>query len=326
MGVSMPVKVKPMMATLSTLPVDEAAWGFEVKWDGVRTIAHVADGAVRLTSRTLRDVTGVYPDVHTVVEALDGHRAVLDGEIVAFDADGRPSFERLQARMNVVVSGLSDPLVVATPAVYVLFDLLYLDGRSLMALSYEERRAELENLLPAGGEAWQVPAYVRGQGADLLAATKVQRLEGVIAKRLASRYQPGRRGTDWLKVKNVNRQEVVVGGWFAGEGGLTGTVGALAVGYYDDGGVFRYAGRVGTGLTHAERRRLGDLLAPLAIDASPFVGAQPDKKGCHFVRPEVVCEVAFAEWTQVGTLRHPAYKGVRTDKLARHVVRERPEP
>lgn len=318
-----PDTVAPMMASPSAvLPADDGAWGFEVKWDGVRTIAYVEDGAIRLSSRTLRDVTRVYPDVHGVAGALAGRRAVLDGEVVAFDDAGRPSFEKLQSRMNVQVSGMSDPLVAAAPAVYVLFDLLYLDGRSLLDAPYEERRAELDALLPSGGPGWQVPAYVPGNGAAMLAATKAQRLEGVIAKRLGSRYQPGKRGRDWLKVKNVSRQEVVIGGWLPGEGGLTGTLGALAVGVYDDSGSFRYAGRVGTGLTLAERQRLAGLLAPLATGVSPFAGAQPDKPGCVFVRPELVCEVAFAEWTAIGTLRHPAYKGLRHDKAALDVVRE----
>ncbi|PZF82649.1 non-homologous end-joining DNA ligase [Jiangella anatolica] len=311
-----------MMATLSDrLPADDDRWGFEVKWDGVRTIAYVSGGEVKLSSRTLRDVTRVYPDVHGVAAALDGRDAVLDGEIVAFDDTGRPSFEKLQSRMNVEVSGLSDRLVTGAPAVYLLFDLLYLDGRSLLDATYEERRAALDELLPSGGSGWQRPDYVAGNGAAMLEATKAQRLEGVIAKRLASRYQPGKRGTDWLKVKNVNRQEVVIGGWFAGEGGLSGTLGALAIGVYE-GDELRYSGRVGTGFTVAERRRLAGLLAPLASGASPFVGAQPDKRGCVFVRPELVCEVAFAEWTAIGTLRHPAYKGLRTDKPARDVVRE----
>ncbi|TDD64848.1 DNA ligase [Jiangella aurantiaca] len=319
-----PDTITPMMASPSAvLPPDDDAWGFEVKWDGVRTIAYVQDGAIRLSSRTLRDVTRVYPDVHGVAAALDGRNAVLDGEVVAFDDDGRPSFEKLQSRMNVEVSGMADPLVAGAPAVYVLFDLLYLDGRSLLNAPYEERRAELDALLPAGGPGWQVPAYVPGNGSAMLAATKAQRLEGVIAKRLGSRYLPGKRGRDWLKVKNVNRQEVVIGGWLPGEGGLTGTLGALAVGVYDEGGELRYAGRVGTGLTLAERHRLSGLLSPLVAEASPFVGAQPDKRGCVFVRPELVCEVAFAEWTAIGTLRHPAYKGLRHDKQARDVVRER---
>lgn len=318
-----PDTITPMMATLSPqLPPEDGGWGFEVKWDGVRTIAYVEDGRIRLSSRTLRDVTRVYPDVHGVGAALDGRDAVLDGEVVAFDDTGRPSFEKLQSRMNVEVRGLDDPLVAGAPAVYVLFDLLYLDGRSLLNASYEERRAELDALLPAGGPGWTVPAYVPGDGAAMLAATRAQRLEGVIAKRLASRYQPGKRGHDWLKVKNVDRQEVVIGGWLPGEGGLAGTIGALAVGVYDDEGELRYAGRVGTGLTLAERRRLAGLLAPLATGESPFAGAQPDKPGCVFVRPELVCEVAFTEWTAIGTLRHPAYKGLRHDKPPRDVVRE----
>ncbi|WP_162606074.1 hypothetical protein [Jiangella aurantiaca] len=145
-----------------------------------------------------------------------------------------------------------------------------------------------------------------------------------MAKRLRSRYEPGRRTGDWLKIKNWMRQEFVIGGWLEGEASFRGFLGALTVGYYDVKGVFRYAGRVGTGMKLADRRALRAQLEPLAVDTSPFVGQQPDKPGAHFVRPELVCEVAFAEWTREGTLRHPAFKGLRVDKAARDVVRELP--
>lgn len=315
-----------MAATLSSLPPDQDGWGFEIKWDGIRAIAYVEDDRrVRLTSRTLRDITGTYPEIQAVGAALAGHRAVLDGEIVAFDDNGRPSFQRLQARMNVTGPAVIEQLRGATPVTYVVFDLLYLDGRSMLGLPYDQRRAQLDTLLHSD-RAWQVPAYVRGQGSELLEASRAQHLEGIIAKRLSSRYRPGRRSRDWLKVKNIRRQEFVIGGWLPGEGGLTGDLGALAVGYYDEGGALRYAGRVGTGFNLAERRRLQALLQPLEVAHSPFVGAQPDKRGCVFVEPRLVCEVAYAEWTDAGTLRQPSYKGTRDDKPARDVVREVPTP
>ena len=323
-GESMPRAVQPMSATLATsVPTDDERWGFEIKWDGIRSIAYVDDGVLRMTSRTLRDITAQYPDLHGLAAALAGRRAVLDGEIVALDVQGRPSFQRLQARMNVSPAHLTAQLRSEVPVVYVVFDLLYVDGRTLMTTSYEDRRAELDGVLEAGPR-WHAPAYLRGHGAELLEATAQQQLEGIVAKRLASRYHPGKRGQDWLKIKNIRRQEFVIGGWLPGEGAFTGFLGALTVGYYDADGVFRYAGRVGTGMTLQHRRQLKALLAPLTVAESPFVGAQPDKPGAIFVRPELVCEVAFTQWTTIGTLRQPAYKGLRTDKLAADVIREEP--
>ncbi|TDD64796.1 DNA ligase [Jiangella aurantiaca] len=313
-----------MAATLAAaVPADDDAWGYEVKWDGVRTIARIRDGRLRLTSRSLRDVTGTYPEIGRLVDALDGRRVMLDGEIVAFDDQGRPSFQQLQPRMNVKASSVTPRLIRNTPVYYMIFDVLYLDGRSLLRVPYEDRRGQLEDLVEAD-RSWQVPAYVRGSGSLFLEASAQQHLEGIVAKRLRSRYEPGKRTRDWLKIKNSQRQEFVIGGWLEGESAFRGFIGALTVGYYDADGAFRYAGRVGTGMTLAERRRLRSELALLAVDRSPFVGAQPDKPGARFVRPELVCEVAFAEWTREGTLRHPSYKGLRGDKTAGEVVREEP--
>ncbi|WP_203454536.1 non-homologous end-joining DNA ligase [Jiangella aurantiaca] len=320
----MPATVEPMAATLAAaVPADDDAWGYEVKWDGVRTIARIRDGRLRLTSRSLRDVTGTYPEIGRLVDALDGRRVMLDGEIVAFDDQGRPSFQQLQPRMNVKASSVTPRLIRNTPVYYMIFDVLYLDGRSLLRVPYEDRRGQLEDLVEAD-RSWQVPAYVRGSGSLFLEASAQQHLEGIVAKRLRSRYEPGKRTRDWLKIKNSQRQEFVIGGWLEGESAFRGFIGALTVGYYDADGAFRYAGRVGTGMTLAERRRLRSELALLAVDRSPFVGAQPDKPGARFVRPELVCEVAFAEWTREGTLRHPSYKGLRGDKTAGEVVREEP--
>jgi len=204
---------------------------------------------------------------------------------------------------------------------YVIFDLLHLDGRTLVELPYEERRAELE-ALGLDGDSWQTPSYHRGDGGALLAASRAQGLEGIVAKRLASPYRPGRRGRDWLKVKNVRSQEVVIGGWLPGKGRREGELGALLAGYYD-GEELRYAGKVGTGFAARDLRLLRERLEPLARKASPFSGRQPEK-GARFVEPELVAEVEFNEWTNAATLRHPSYKGLRDDKPARDVIREEP--
>ena len=321
----MPERIQPMKATLAKLPAGEEGWGFEIKWDGVRAIAYCEPGRVRLESRNLRDVSSQYPEVGAIARALGSRRAVLDGELVAFDEDGRPSFQRLQRRMHVASESEVRRRRAQTPVTYVVFDLLYLDGRPLFELPYEQRRAELE-ALELDGESWQTPAYHRGDGAALLAASKQQGLEGIIAKRLASRYVPGRRTREWLKVKNVRSQEVVVGGWLPGKGRREGELGALLVGYYERDGEecrLRYAGKVGTGFDGAALKLLRERLEPLAMDESPFEGRQPQKDS-RFVEPELVCEVEFSEWTSAGTLRHPSYKGLRDDKPAIDVVREEP--
>jgi bifunctional non-homologous end joining protein LigD len=320
-----PERLEPMKATLSKLPPDEASWGFEIKWDGVRAIAYCEPGHLRLESRNLREITSQYPEVRGVLEELGAREAVLDGELVAFEEGGRPSFQRLQTRMHVVSESEVRRRMRDVPVTYVIFDLLYLDGHSLFDSPYEERRAELEKL-GLDGQSWQTPAYHRGDGTALLEASKAQGLEGIIAKRLGSRYLPGKRSRDWLKVKNVRGQEVVVGGWLPGKGRREGELGALLVGYYERDGKkrhLRYAGKVGTGFDADDLRMLRERLEPLRRDDSPFEGRQPQKDSI-FVEPKLVAEVDFSEWTNAGTLRHPSYKGLRDDKPAKDVVREEP--
>ncbi len=208
----------------------------------------------------------------------------------------------------------------SSPVTYMIFDLLWLDGHSLMQLPYTERRARLEGL-GLDSERWRVPESFPGQGTSLLAATREQGLEGVIGKRLDSRYVTGRGGA-WIKVKNWGRQEAVIGGWTTGKGGRAGSLGALLLGIHDGDGELQYVGRVGTGFDTRELERLGGLLAPLARKTTPFIGRQPPKDS-HYVEPQLVCEVEFSEWTHAGTLRQPSYKGLRDDKRAEDVVRER---
>ncbi len=325
----MPERLVPMMARPSNaLPADQRRWSFEVKWDGVRAIAYVQPGRLRLESRNLNEITAAYPEVRGLVAALGTHEAVLDGEIVAFDesdpAHPRPSFERLQRRMHVTAPAAVRRLASTTPVVYAIFDLLYLDGHSLIDLPYSERRARLESLELAG-PAWRVPAAHPGEGVRLLEATEKQELEGVVAKRLDSRYEPGRRSGAWLKIKNTRRQELVIGGWLPGEGRRTDRIGALLMGYYEDGKL-RYAGRVGTGFTEKTLDELKRRLAPLRRETNPF-----DERGgrvripreAGFVEPALVAEVEFREWTSERVMRAPSFKGLRDDKPAIEVVAER---
>jgi bifunctional non-homologous end joining protein LigD len=317
----MPERIVPMLARLSTrVPTPEAKWSFEVKWDGVRAIAYIQPGRLRLESRNLNDITETYPELRGLVRAAGMRELVLDGEIVAFDEHGRPSFERLQRRMHVTSPSAVRRLMSSHPVVYAIFDLLYLDGHSLMALPYTERRARLEEL-ELSGASWRVPATHPGEGTKLLEATKRQDLEGIVAKRLDSSYEPGGRTGAWLKVKNTLRQELVVGGWLPGEGRRAERIGALLVGYYEDG-EFRYAGRVGTGFTDKVLEELGQRLAPLRRKTSPFSSAPKLPREAVFAEPCLVAEVEFREWTNDGVLRAPSFKGLREDKAPREVVLE----
>jgi bifunctional non-homologous end joining protein LigD len=313
----MPERLEPMLARTGELPPDDGRWAYEIKWDGVRAIGYADGGRLRLASRNGRDITPRYPELRELGRALAGREAVLDGEVVAFDAEGRPSFQRLQSRMHLTSEHAVRRLSQSEPVAYILFDLLWLDGHSLMALPYVERR---ERLLELGlnGPTWQTPASHVGDGAALLAAARARGLEGVVAKRLDCPYMPGRRSTGWLKVKNVRETDVVVAGWLEGEGRRNGRLGALVVGFYEDGEL-RYAGRVGSGFDEAELNRVGAILAPLAREDTPFSGRQPPRE-THFVEPRLVARVAYGEWTQARTLRHPVYRGLRDDVAPETVV------
>ncbi len=318
---AMPERILPMLAGAGDLPGREEKWSFEVKWDGVRAIAYVKPGRLRLESRNLNEITETYPEVRGILRDLGMREAVFDGEIVAFGDDGRPSFERLQRRMHVTSPSAVRRLAASTPVVYAIFDLLYLDGHSLMALPYEQRRARLEEL-GLGGPAWRVPAAHPGRGTTLLQATEAQGLEGVVAKRLDSRYEPGRRTGAWIKIKHVRRQELVIGGWLPGEGRRADRIGALLMGHWADDGRLRYAGRVGTGFTERTLNELARQLRPLRRDDSPFSEAPKLPRNAVFVEPDLVAEVEFREWTTEGVMRAPSFKGLRDDKDAAQVRRE----
>ncbi len=310
-----PEKVEPMLACPGELPPGDG-WAYEIKWDGVRAIGYVDGGRLRLESRRGTNITPRYPELRELGRALGTHEAVLDGEVVAFGSDGRPSFQRLQGRMHLTGESQVRRLSQTEPVVYVIFDLLFLDGHELFDLPYRDRRKLLSDLI-APGRTWQVPAHHVGDGAALLEASRAQGLEGIVAKRLDGTYLPGRRSKSWVKVKNVRRADVVVGGWKYGDGGRSSTIGSLAVGTYRDGEL-HYAGNVGTGFTQSELKRVLALLEPLARETSPFSGPQPER-GTRFVEPELVASVDYGDLTRVGTLRHPVYKGLRDDLDPRQI-------
>ena len=321
-----PEHLKPMAATLlpKGLPSPDEAYAYEFKWDGVRALTYIRDGDVHVESRNLLDVTGQYPEVAAVAGTLAGRTAVLDGEIVALDKKGRPSFQLLQGRMHIGAAGEVRRRMAETPVAYLVFDVLYLDGESTTRLPYTERRALLE-ALPISGPSVQVPPTTFGNGAAVRDASRDNGLEGVMAKRLDSVYEPGKRSRAWLKVKNHRGQEFVIGGWSTGEGRRAGTIGALLVGYYQDGTLV-YAGHVGTGFTDRLLDELRKEMAPLTRPDSPFDTPVPRIRNATFVEPKLVGEVQFSEWTRDGTLRQPSFKGLREDKDPRQVVREEPPP
>jgi bifunctional non-homologous end joining protein LigD len=308
----MPDFFTPMLARAGKLPADESEWAFEVKWDGIRAVAFSKPGRLKLFSRNGNDVTSQYPELAGLNRALSHHEAILDGEIVAFDEAGRPSFGRLQQRMHIASDSAVRRKMKAVPAIYVVFDLLWLDGHSLMDEPWTERRAALE-ALALEGRSWRTPSAHIGEGSALLAASKQQGLEGVMAKRLDSVYDVGRRGGSWVKVKNVNRETLVIGGWLPGEGRRKNRIGALLVGERGgpDGAALRYAGRVGTGFTDKTLAEVRAALDPLETDENPF-GARRGPRGAYYVEPVLEAEVAFTEWTGDGVLRAPSFKGLVT--------------
>jgi bifunctional non-homologous end joining protein LigD len=322
-GQPLPEPLEPMLALLGDLPParDDAAWAYEMKWDGVRALGYVERGTVRLISRNRLDMTRSYPELAALGEQLSGRQALLDGEIVAFDEAGRPSFSKLQRRMHVQGKSAAAQLVATDPAVLLVFDLLHLDGESLLAKPYTERRERLE-ALGLQGPTWHVPPAFHGSGAEAFQASKEQRLEGVVAKRLASKYTPGKRTGDWLKIKNVRAQEVVVGGWKPGAGSREGRIGSLLLGL-PDGDALRYIGKVGTGFTGDALDEMSRLFASRRRTTSPFADIpRLDARDAHWIRPDLVGEVAFAEWTVDGRLRHPSWRGWRVDKRPDQVVQE----
>ncbi|MFL5836146.1 MAG: DNA ligase D [Solirubrobacteraceae bacterium] len=319
----MPEKLSPMLSRIGSLPADgDGRWAYEVKWDGIRALAWIEGGRVKLCSRNGNDISSRYPELRDLGRALGARPAILDGEIVAFDAEGRPSFERLQSRMHLVSDAAVRRAVRDVPIAYVLFDVLYLDGRQLCARPYQERRELLESL-DLRGPHWQTPAYRTADADALLRFSAERGLEGVVAKRIDSRYEPGRRSAAWIKVKNKRNQTVLIGGWVPGEGRRASTLGALLVGVPGEDGSLDYAGRVGTGFTERTLRDLQARLEPLRIERSPFDGRKPPRlKGAAWVRPELVAEVEFAEWTRTRTLRAPSFKGLRDDVDPERIDRE----
>ena len=315
-GRSQPTWLEPMLAVLTSRRFSDPAWLFEPKLDGIRCLAFIRGGAVRLVSRNRKSLDEAYPEVAAALAGL-AHDAVLDGEIVALKA-GVSSFQRLQQR-----SGLRGADAAASPirVHYYVFDILHLDGRDLRQLPLLERREQLRSVLHPAGPVRLTP-FRRTAGEAYYRAACRRGLEGVIAKRAAGRYTGGR-CDDWLKFKCVNEQEFVVGGYTDPQGSRTG-LGALLVGYHDDDGALRFAGKVGTGFGTETLTRLSGRLSRLERATSPFADYRRASPAIHWVRPTVVVQLGFQEWTAGGLLRQARFLGVREDKPAQDVIRETP--
>lgn len=317
----LPRDLRPMLAERVDRPFTADGWLWELKYDGVRALLTVRDGTVSVCGRKGRDETARYPELRAVADALLLRDAVIDGEIVAFTDEGRPSFERLQSRINVGRDADVARGAAAAPVAFCAFDMLWAGGRDLRDLPLVQRKRALRAVLRDAPGVLYVD-HVEKEGAAFFEAVKAQGLEGAVGKQADSRYEAGRRSRCWVKVKAWNTQDCVVGGWTAGRGGR-GALGALVLGVYD-GERLVHAGQAGSGLDGAMIRRLLDMLEPLRSDACPFDAVPQTQEKATWVRPEVVCEVRFTEWTRAGTLRHPTFLRLRPDVAPRDCVRERP--
>ena len=314
-----PEFISPMLATLVGAPFDDPDWLFEVKWDGFRVEAVVDNGAVSLWTRGEQDASRYFGPFLDAPTWIGARQAVVDGEVIALDDRGEPDFALLQARIKARGSAAEQNLFV-----YEVFDLLHLDGRSLLDEPLEERRRLLATVLRPDQRV-RLSEHVEAGGTAFFEAARARGLEGIMAKDRRSPYVPGKRTDRWQKVKIRPEQELVVGGWVTGTGSAI-DLGALLVGVYEDGGL-RYAGKIGAGFTAERRAELLARLAPLAADTPPFAVPVPRAaaRGANWLRPELVIRAEFAGWTGDGLVRQAAYKGIELEKDPLRVIRERPK-
>ena len=314
----MPDFIPPMLATLVAAPFDDPDWSFEIKWDGFRVETVVDRGDVRMWTRGQQDAARYFGPFLDPADWIAADQAIVDGEVIALDDHGEPDFALLQARIKGRGTGGAP-----TPFVYEVFDLMYLDGRSLLDEPLDVRRALLKDVIGADPRV-RLSEDIAGEGLAFFEAARKRGLEGIMAKDRRSPYLPGKRAMSWQKVKIRPEQELVVGGWTKGTGKAV-ELGALLVGVYEDGAL-RYAGKVGAGFNDAIRRELLEAIAPLAADAPPFAEPPPRavSKSALWLRPDLVIRAEFAGWTGDGLVRQAAYKGFDLGKDPRKVRRETP--
>ena len=311
-GSPLPEFIQPQLATLvSSVPRGDE-WLHEIKFDGYRILCRLDTGKARFLTREAQDWSHRFGALSHIAEQLRSHRLLLDGEVVALDAQGVNDFQLLQNSLREGVSG---------NLVYYVFDLLHLDGKNLISTPLVERKEQLEKVIPPGADSLRYSEHWIGKGDELLRKACSMGLEGIISKRKDEPYRSGR-GKDWLKIKCVKSQEFVIGG-FTDPAGSRVYLGALLLGVYDDGKLL-YAGRVGTGFNNKSLRDVRARLDKIESKSPAFINPPrgADARGVHWVNPELVCEIDFTSWTSDGLLRHPSFKGLRDDKPARQVKRE----
>ena len=324
---AMPTVIHPMLATLVEDPFDNPQWLFEIKWDGYRSVAFLDGGKARLVSRNQNDMTSQYPELRDLPNYVRARTAVLDGEIVALDDSGRPSFSLMQQRTGI--SGAGRKIKAgdrSVPIAYYVFDLLYLDGYDLTRVDLEKRKELLAGIIAGSGLVRYSDHHLQ-QGVALFQAAKQQGLEGIVAKRRNSCYEQ-KRSREWLKMKITRRQECVIGGYTDPRGSRE-HFGSIILGLYDEKGRLLHVGQAGSGFTEKTHEDMWRLLQKLKTDKNPFANKVESTRGTHWVKPELVAEIKFSEWTHETAdggvkMRAPVYQGLRPDKPARECVFERP--
>ena len=323
----MPHEIQPMLATLVEEPFDDPQWIYEVKWDGYRAVAYLRDGRTALLSRNQNELTGEFAEIATALAALPLESAVLDGEVVALDEAGRPSFSLMQQRTGMTSPGKRGPKNRALPIVYYAFDLLYLDGYNLMAVELERRKELLKQIIPEDKSVIRYSDHYPEQGTALYGVARDKGLEGIVAKLRSSVYVQ-KRSREWLKIKITRRQECVIAGYTDPRGSRE-NFGSIVLGLYDQSGRFRHVGNAGSGFTQRTHAALWKKLKELQVEKNPFEEKIESTRRPHWVKPELVAEIKFSEWTHEGErggvkMRAPIYQGLRFDKKPRECVFEFP--
>ncbi len=311
----MPRPMAPMLARLTSRAFSDPGWVFEPKIDGIRALAFISEGSVKIYSRKTNDITAHYPEITADLKHLGPDMAVLDGEICALDGEGRPSFQSLQPRMNLSRSQDIQAASLDIPAYYFIFDLLYLDGFDLKNVKLRDRKLLLTQVFSAQKQL-RLLDYFSGDGELILYRSFQYGFEGIIAKQLESRYEPGKRSGKWLKIKKVLSDDFIIGGYTPGQGSRKNTFGSLLLGYYNQPGELVYAGNVGTGFDEPARKDLKNRLDGIASAVNPFSTVVDKFPGVQWVKPRMVAEVKFSEWTRDSRLRAPVFMHLRPDKPA----------